>query len=300
MNRITAIDRDRKDLYPSRVKSRPEILKRHDPVVYPGYEDQGPLTREQLDFYEKNGYLFLETFFEDGEIAGYREELQRIRSQSRGSDVPEVIKEPDSDEVRSVFAVHRDYEVFRGLSRHDKLVAAVRQILGSDVYIHQSRINFKPGFTGKEFYWHSDFETWHVEDGMPRMRALSCSIALEPNYPYNGPLMVIPGSHKKFIACVGEAPDDNYKHSLRKQVYGTPDDESMKQLVEESGIEMPTGGIGSILLFDCNIMHGSNSNITPYPRSNIFMVFNSVENALAEPFSGKKPRPEYIAHREYV
>jgi len=199
-----------------------------------------------------------------------------------------------------VFAVHRDYEAFRKLARHDKLVAAVRQILGSDVYIHQSRINFKPGFTGKEFYWHSDFETWHVEDGMPRMRALSCSIALEPNYPYNGPLMVIPGSHKKFVSCVGEAPEDHYKYSLRKQVYGTPDDESMRRLVEESAIEMPTGGIGSMLLFDCNIMHGSNSNITPYPRSNIFLVFNSVENKLVEPFSGKKPRPEYLAHREYV
>ena len=50
------------------------------------------------------------------------------------------------------------------------------QILGSQVYIHQSRVNLKPGFKGKEFYWHSDFETWHIEDGMPRMRALSCSI----------------------------------------------------------------------------------------------------------------------------
>lgn len=298
---MTKVNQDHKiDLYPSRVKNRPEILERQDPVVYPGFEDKGPLTREQLDFYEKNGYLFLEKFFEDEEITQYRDEMRRIWRQSRGSGAPEVIREPDSDEVRSVFAVHRDYEAFRRLSRHDKLVAAVRQILGSDVYIHQSRINFKPGFTGKEFYWHSDFETWHVEDGMPRMRALSCSIALEPNYPYNGPLMVIPGSHKKFVSCVGEAPEDNYKYSLRKQVYGTPDDESMRKLVEESTIEMPTGGIGSMLLFDCNIMHGSNSNITPYPRSNIFLVFNSVENKLVEPFSGKKPRPEYIAHREYV
>jgi ectoine hydroxylase len=45
-------------------------------------------------------------------------------------------------------------------------------------------------------------------------------------------------------------------------------------------------------------MHGSSSNISPYPRSNVFLVFNSVENRLAEPFSGQKPRPDYIASRK--
>lgn len=56
-----------------------------------------------------------------------------------------------------------------------RLLNVARQILGSEVYIHQFRANMKPGFLGKEFYWHSDFETWHVEDGMPSMRAPMCS-----------------------------------------------------------------------------------------------------------------------------
>lgn len=60
---------------------------------------------------------------------------------------------------------------------------AGRQILGSEVYIHQSRVNYKPGYGGTGFYWHSDFETWHSEDGMPRMRALSVSIALTSTCP---------------------------------------------------------------------------------------------------------------------
>ena len=85
------------------------------------------------------------------------------------------------------------------------------QLLGSRVYVHQSRINYKSGFDGKEFYWHSDFETWHAEDGLPRMRAVSASIALSDNTPLNGPLMLIPGSHRHFVACIGETPDDHYK-----------------------------------------------------------------------------------------
>src|SRR3546814_8501331 len=82
------------------------------------------------------------------------------------------------------------------LAADDRLAGVARFLLGDDVYVHQSRLNYKPGFVGKEFYWHSDFETWHVEDGMPQMRALSMSILLAPNTVLNGPLMIIPGSHR--------------------------------------------------------------------------------------------------------
>jgi ectoine hydroxylase len=47
-------------------------------------------------------------------------------------------------------------------------------------------------------------------------------------------------------------------------------------------------------------MHGSNSNITPYPRRNVFFVYNSVENRLLDPFCGLAPRPEHIATRRTV
>ncbi|MEF3304368.1 ectoine hydroxylase [Paenibacillus sp. GYB003] len=276
------------------------MLERGDPVVYDKTIRQSVIGAEQLAEYERNGYLFLDRFFTEQEVGTLQDELKRIWREAEGDDRPEIIREPDGDAVRSVFAVHRDNAVFRRLAGHERLTAVVKQILGSDVYVHQSRINFKPGFTGKEFYWHSDFETWHVEDGMPRMRALSCSIALEDNYAFNGPLMVIPGSHRRFVSCVGETPQHHYKESLRKQQYGVPDDDSLTKLAAEGGIETPVGKAGSLLLFDCNLMHGSSSNLSPYPRSNVFLVYNSVHNRLVEPFSGQPPRPDYIASREPV
>lgn len=285
------------DVYPSRIESEPKWLERKDPVVYStGINDCG-LTDEQVQFYEENGYLFIENYFSNEEVARYKTEMTRLWENGKHVEADEIIREPGSHEVRSIFAVHRDNAVFASLSQHVKLRRAVEYLLGGDVYVHQSRINFKPGFTGKEFYWHSDFETWHVEDGMPLMRALSCSIALEDNYHYNGPLMVVPGSHKQFVSCVGRTPDEHFKQSLRKQEYGVPDQGSLTRLVEEGGIETPVGKAGSIVIFDCNIMHGSNSNISPKPRSNVFMVFNSVENKLVDPYSGLKPRPAFIATR---
>ncbi|HZG79475.1 MAG TPA: phytanoyl-CoA dioxygenase family protein, partial [Brevibacillus sp.] len=73
---------------------------------------------------------------------------------------------------------------------------------------------------------------------------------------------------------------------------------NLAKLVEKHGIDTMTGPAGSVVLFDCNTMHGSNSNISPLPRSNVFMVYNSVENKLVAPFSGQQPRPDYIATRE--
>ncbi|RKD75125.1 ectoine hydroxylase, partial [Sinobaca qinghaiensis] len=65
-------------------------------------------------------------------------------------------------------------------------------------------------------------------------------------------------------------------------------------------IDRATGPAGSVLFFDCNTMHGSSGNISPYARSNVFFVFNSIENKLTHPFSGQSPRPEFLANRENV
>jgi ectoine hydroxylase len=126
------------------------------------------------------------------------------------------------------------------------------------------------------------------------------SIALTDNYAFNGGLMVMPGSHRTFVPCAGATPDDHYKESLREQEIGVPSEADLTRLAGEHGIAQFTGPAGDALLFDSNIMHGSGNNITPLPRSNIFVVFNSVENTLVEPFGAARPRPDFIASREFT
>jgi ectoine hydroxylase len=285
------------DVYPSRLASEPQLNARVDPVVCGGGPG-GWLSPEDLQYFEENGYLFVEHLISTTEVRELADELRSLSRDASLQNQEELITEPGSGAVRSIFRVHRLSPVFERLARDVRLLDVARQVLGSEVYIHQSRANLKPGFRGKEFYWHSDFETWHVEDGMPRMRAISVSVALTENYSFNGPLMVISGSHKTYVSCVGQTPEDHYTQSLRKQEYGVPDNESLCRLADRGGIVAPTGPAGSAMFFDCNTMHGSNSNITPHPRTNIFFVYNSVENALHEPFCDLDPRPEHIATRE--
>ncbi|MET2716325.1 MULTISPECIES: ectoine hydroxylase [Streptomyces] len=287
------------DLYPTRGATEVST-PRQDPVVWSPPGTPGPVGAEQLAGLERDGFLSVEQLITPDEVAGYRAELDRLITDPDIRADERSIVEPKSQEIRSVFEVHRISEVFAGLVRDPRVVGTARQILGSDVYVHQSRINVKPGFGASGFYWHSDFETWHAEDGLPRMRTISVSIALTENYDTNGGLMIMPGSHQTFLGCAGETPKDNYKKSLQMQDAGTPSDEALTRFAQEHGIKLFTGPAGSATWFDCNCMHGSGDNITPYPRSNVFIVFNSVENTAVEPFAAPVPRPDYIGARDFT
>jgi ectoine hydroxylase len=276
------------------------IVDRIDPVVYSPQDARSPIGRELVDHFDRNGFIEISSPFAIAELRLLQNELTRLRSDRTGIDPSTMISEPGGDELRSIFRIHRQSALIQRLARDARLVDIARYLLGDEVYIHQSRLNYKPGFFGKEFYWHSDFETWHVEDGMPRMRALSMSISLTENTHFNGPLMVMPKSHRRYVRCLGETPEDHYKQSLRKQEYGVPDPESLSRLYAEGGIVAPTGMAGKIVIFDCNAMHGSNGNISPLPRSNVFMVYNAMSNRLQAPFGGMRPRPEFIAAREDI
>ncbi|RKL66318.1 ectoine hydroxylase [Salipaludibacillus neizhouensis] len=291
-----------KDFYPSRTgENAGKITNRKDPVVY-GNAAEGPLDKNDLDYYNENGYLLYDDLFNEEELKVMQEGLQDILNKNEKKEADHIIREPGSNEIRSVFEIHKDDPFFKSLSKNKRIVQIAEQLLGSQVYIMQSRINFKPGFKGKEFYWHSDFETWHVEDGMPNMRAVSCSIVLTDNHEFNGPIMLIPGSHKWYVSCPGKTEEDNYKTSLKKQESGVPENKKMEKLVEEANgqIDRAVGPAGSVLFFDCNTMHGSAGNISPFPRSNVFFVFNSIENKLVEPFGTGQPRPEFLANRENI
>ncbi|MGW3317869.1 ectoine hydroxylase [Streptomyces fungicidicus] len=287
------------DLYPTRGATE-VATPRQDPVVWGSPDTPGPVTASDLQSLERDGFLAVDQLIGPDEVAEYRRELERLTSDSAIRADERSIVEPQSKEIRSVFEVHRISEVFARLVRDERVVGRARQILGSDVYVHQSRINVKPGFGASGFYWHSDFETWHAEDGLPNMRTISVSIALTENFDTNGGLMIMPGSHKTFLGCAGATPKDNYKKSLQMQDAGTPSDEALTKMASEYGIRLFTGKAGSATWFDCNAMHGSGDNITPFPRSNVFIVFNSVENTAVEPFAAPIRRPDFIGARDFT
>lgn len=285
------------DLYPTRT-DKETIIDREDPVSYENQHFGGPLDDEELTFYEKNGFIVFPDLFNRQEMDAITAAFEALKSLDdlQGSD--ELIREPSDDTVRSIFSPHRHSDLFEKLSRDERILGRVRQLLGSETYIHHARINVKPAYSGKSFPWHSDFETWHAEDGIAHCRILTAWIMLTENTPYNGPLYVIPGSHRRFIACKGQTPEGNYKNSLRKQEYGVPSKTAIEQLTHEGGLQGVYGSRGTLVIHEGNLMHGSPDNISPWPRTNLFFVYNSILNTPQEqPFAADHFRPPFLCER---
>jgi ectoine hydroxylase len=249
------------------------------------------LNADQIDFYDENGFLKLPDYMPEA-VAPLSAEIEPLKKMTAGGS--ELITEPDGDGIRSIYRPHAYSALIDRFSRHPKILNVAKQLLGSDVYITQSRVNLKPAFGGRSFAWHSDFETWHVEDGMPRMRSLTAWIMLTENNEFNGPMYVIPGSHKHYVSCAGTTGKKNYIQSLKRQQAGVPRPETMQQLLEDRGIHSIRGNPGTVVFHECNIMHASPDNISGMPRTVLMFVYNSCDNALTQPFSYQSPRPEYL------
>eukprot|EP01094_Clydonella_sp_ATCC50884_P007134 TRINITY_DN16315_c0_g1_i1.p1 TRINITY_DN16315_c0_g1~~TRINITY_DN16315_c0_g1_i1.p1 ORF type:complete len:353 (+),score=47.91 TRINITY_DN16315_c0_g1_i1:56-1114(+) len=314
---IEAIDR-----YPTRLQApRDVLMERTDPVVWPARSEavertksRQMLSHEEVEHFNRNGYVVRRGVFSAKEAASMRGDLsaacKRLVDEAKKcngavTEKNRVAFEKDRDGsdgsqplVRSIFEVHK--HEMKDVYRDARLVEAAMQLLGDDVYVHQSRANMQPPFVGSGFYWHSDFETWHAEDGMPLPRAVSCVVMLERNEAYNSALMVVPGSHRTFIGCAGETPPAHWEESLRTQKIGTPAPATIADMVERSGgnIAYCTGEPGDVLMFDANLLHGSHSNISPMGRTNLFGVYNAVSNVLGEPYAAPSHRPEHIAVRK--
>ncbi|QCQ89751.1 ectoine hydroxylase [Rhodococcus sp. SGAir0479] len=281
------------DVYTTRVTGEPRVVERPDPVFWGGSR-----SAEYTDF-ERRGFLQRERVIGDSDVSTCLAEIDRIQHDPALRDDERIVREGDSVAVRSIFDILELSDAVRRVVEASGAYDLARDILGSDVYVHQSRLNYKPGFQGGAFYWHSDFETWHAEDGMPLPRAVSASIALTENTQYNGPLMIMPGTQRYFVQCAGATPDDFYRESLVTTMprVGVPSEDAITDMWRRHGIEVLTGGAGSMTMFDCNALHASGGNISPMPRANVFVVFNSVENVVQAPFSGSAPRPSFLAKR---
>ncbi|MEQ8839549.1 MAG: phytanoyl-CoA dioxygenase family protein [Acidimicrobiales bacterium] len=281
------------DRYPSRIGGSAEISERTAPLVW---GDDGPLSGHELRRYERDGFLMFSGLLPESTVAECLEAVSELERGAYSNSSAEVAEPGDDAALRSLFQLDR-HPAFAALMARPELADVARQLLGSDVTIHQSRLNLKRAFEGRGFPWHSDFETWHVEDGMPEPRAVSCSVALTPNHAHNGPLHLIAGSHRWFVSCPGRTPSDHHLESLRRQEYGVPDEKTLTELGRRGSLDTFTGPAGSVVFFECNVMHGSGDNISPEPRTNAFFVYNSVENALEAPYGAEKPRPEHLAAR---
>ena len=248
------------------------------------------LTADQLARFDRDGYLFFPGHFSAEETKVLTDEVPRLYGRREVFNV----REKNSDAVRTNFAAHLYSEPFAKLARHPRMVEPVQSLLGDDLYMHQFKINGKAAFTGDVWQWHQDYGTWLNDDAMPEARAMNIAIFLDDVTEFNGPLMFIPGSHRKGVV--------DAKHDLTTTSYPlwTVDDALIAEMIEKAGgkdggIVSPHGPAGSMILFHGCLLHASGSNLSPFNRVSVYLSLNAVDNHIR-----RHKRPEYIAHRDFT
>lgn len=263
------------------------------------------LTAEQLSFYDENGFLFIENLFSKDEAQLILNELPQLFEQ----ETPRKILEK-TGAVRSFFAPDHTNDLFRRLTRLEKLVVPSTQLVGNGVYIHQTKINSKQALLGDWWEWHQDFTFWHEEDNISLPNMVTAMIFLNEVNEFNGPMLVIPGSHKTGI--VSEQPnhdresDDKwfseyqkstpYMSQLTANLKYTLSQEILARWIEKRGIVSVKGSVGSVLFFHGSIFHASSNNLSPWDRNTFLITYNSVDNV---PIGMESPRPDFLAGRDY-
>jgi len=244
------------------------------------------LSTSQSAEFEEQGFLFLPSLFTPEEIGTLNAEVPGMLAQTR----PEVVREKGSDAPRTAFYVQTWNDAFERLARHPRLVEPGIQLLGSDrLYMHQFKINAKAAFDGAVWQWHQDYGTWYEDDEMPAPKAMNIALFLAEANEFNGPLMFIPRSHR-----VGKLAADHDVSTTSYPLW-TIDNATITRLVDEGGIVAPKGPPGSVLLFHCNLVHASGSNLTPWSRWIVYLSLNRCDNAIR-----RFRRPTHIANRDFT
>ncbi|MGH3776749.1 MAG: phytanoyl-CoA dioxygenase family protein [Pseudonocardiaceae bacterium] len=255
---------------------------------------QVELTLDQIEQYAEQGFLLIPDLMHE-EVGVIRENIERSATDATSG----RMLEKDGRTLGGLRGTHLANEFFAKLVRHPKILIPAQRLLDSDVYVYQFKINMKPAFKGDMWRWHQDFSYWHHEDGMPDPQALTAVIFIDRADETNGPLLLIPGSHRSGLILVersGPTASDTQRwaSNFTASVNYTVPNQVVVELAHKYGIIAAMGEPGTVLFFAPNVVHGSPQNMSPFDRAMLFTTYNSVDNCLREV---KNPRPGFLVTR---
>jgi ectoine hydroxylase-related dioxygenase (phytanoyl-CoA dioxygenase family) len=207
--------------------------------------------------YRERGYIVVPDVLEPATVRELRADLGSILEGAREvtghTDVYDL--EPghraDDPRVRRVKTPHKFFPAFQRLYRHPRLVRILTALLGPGVRLHGSKINLKAPRYGSPVEWHQDWAFYpHTNDDL-----LAVGVMLDDCTSDNGPLTVVPGSHR---GPVFDHHDDGY-------FCGAIDPSAIR---DELARAVPlTGRAGSMSFHHVRLLHGSAQNVSSLPRA---------------------------------
>ncbi|HEX5314122.1 MAG TPA: phytanoyl-CoA dioxygenase family protein [Gammaproteobacteria bacterium] len=287
------------DLYPTR-GDQERLIERKDPILYGWDHPNKCLSESQLTNFEQRGFVLVPNAFSPAEVALLKAEVQRVKRQA-GAGRNEIWRDAvPAGERESLLAPERASRLLRGLACERRILDGVMQIVGGPVCLHRARVHIEDGSHGTAYPWHSEFETWHAEDGIPRMRGVEAWVLLERSEAEGGALCMLSKSHHIYAACVANG-DGAPRGAAGKREVPRPSFEALLRLRRFGGLAWAQGEAGTLVLCDSNLMYGSSPGPKGRARSTVMFSYNSLENLPAErPFASREFRPAPIVSMPFA
>ncbi len=239
----------------------------------------------QIDQYNEQGFLVVENVLSEEDVALLQSDFDEWVEDSREHQEPwgETLDKRarfdiESDHsathpsLRRVTSPTEISEAYKKMALDSRMSAIAGQLVGSSgARFHHSKVNSKLPHTATQVKWHQDFPfTPHSNDDLVTCLLMISEVTME-----NGPLQVIPGSHKSTL----------YTHWHNDQFTGAVSSE-----VERIYCQKPIscfGPVGSVCFMHSRLLHASSPNETELPRTLYISVY-AAEDAL--PY-GENPLP---------
>ena len=218
------------------------------------------LTRDQIEEYSERGFTLAEGVLDGGMLSRARSIIDGIvanaRSVTRNDEVYDLEDShtPERPRVRRIKQpIDRD-PLFWELLRSEGVIGPVKQLIGQNLRLHGSKLNMKSAGYGAPVEWHQDWAFYpHTNDDV-----LAIGVMLDDVTPENGPLQVIPGSHRGPIL----------DHQNEGFFVGAIDVAGAG--LDVGGAVTLTGAAGSMTIHHARAIHGSALNLSGQPRRMLF------------------------------
>jgi ectoine hydroxylase-related dioxygenase (phytanoyl-CoA dioxygenase family) len=207
-------------------------------------------------FYRENGYLLVENVLDRSTRARMKEVIAELVAKAKGvaqhNDVYDLEPShtPEAPRVRRIKKPHLVNPIFWDFAKSSTLLEVVTKLLGPNVRLHGSKLNMKDPKYGSPVEWHQDWAFYpHTNDDLLAIGVMLDDVELE-----NGPLLVLPGTHKGPV----------YDHHAEGRFCGAIDPVAVK-LPYDQAVAV-TGKAGSASFHHVRLVHGSAQNTSDRPR----------------------------------
>jgi hypothetical protein len=226
------------------------------------------LSQSQIRHYREEGYVLVPDFFPKATIDGLRRVTDELTEAARAVAESNHVYDldeghgPDRVRLRRIKFPTKVHPAYKEALHGSLLLDTLAELLGPAIRQFGGKINMKLAGSTEAIEWHQDWSYYpHTNENV-----LAVGVMLDDCTTENGPLLVIPRSHRGPVI----------PHENDAGVFCGAIDPGAKELDASRAVAL-TGPAGSITIHQARLIHGSAPNRSGRHRRMMFIPYTAAD-----------------------